>query len=236
MKLSRLITKAADTAMPHIDKCVACSIEKGVESFLCKRCCDEINARKHGDTKAKDLCAFSVYDYEGLVSKVVRDYKYNGKRYLCAYIASEMAAAVKGDYSAICHVPLHKKRLRRRGFDQAELLAKGIAKITDIPFVRAAKRTRNTRTQVSLGLVQRQENMKGAFVSTGPISGNVVLVDDVLTTGATAAECAAVLLGAGASDVFVLTFARSTGDATRKRKWSVRKMFDILKPRNFRSK
>jgi competence protein ComFC len=209
--------------MPYIDKCEACGVEKGVVNSLCKQCLRELVKLKHGDTEAKDLSAFAVYDYTGLVGKIIRDYKYNGKRYLSAFMAKQMAVAVKGGYSAICYVPLHKKRRRQRGFDQAELLAQGISETTGIPFVRAAKRIRNTRTQVSLGLKQRRENMKRAFVSTETISGNVVLVDDVLTTGATASECASALVQAGASSVFVLTFARSVGGAPKKRKWFARR-------------
>ncbi len=209
MRLSRWIQSAAGKTMPYIDECVACSIEKGVESFLCKQCRYELDKLKHGETKAKEYRAFSVFGYEGLVGKIVRDYKYNGKRYLAAFMASEMATAVKGDYSAICYVPLHKKRRRQRGFDQAEQLAKGISEITGIPFVSAAKRTRNTKTQTKLSQQQRLRNMKDAFIACGQISGNVVLIDDVLTTGATAAECAAVLKRAGSDSVFVLTFARA---------------------------
>jgi predicted amidophosphoribosyltransferase len=92
--------------MPYIDKCEACGVEKGVVNSLCKQCLRELVKLKHGATEAKDLSAFAVYDYSGLVGKIIRDYKYNGKRYLSAFMAKEMAAAVKGDYSAICNVPL----------------------------------------------------------------------------------------------------------------------------------
>lgn len=207
MKAKRLIQKAADTAMPHIDKCVVCGVEKGVENALCNHCDSELLALKYGETKAKEFSAFSVYGYDGAAGKIVRGYKYNGKRYLADFMAGKMAAAVPTGTSAVCFVPLHKKRLRQRGFDQAELLAEGIAKITGIPFVSVIARTRNTKTQTKLSQQQRRQNMKDAFIAAKPISGNVVLVDDVLTTGATAAECAAVLKCAGAADVFVLTFA-----------------------------
>ena len=209
MKLKRLIHRAVDTAMPPIDKCVVCGVEKGVADELCSHCERELLALKHGETTAKELDAFSVYKYDGAAGKIVRGYKYNGKRYLADFMAGKMAAAVPNDTGAICFVPLHKKRLRQRGFDQAELLADRIAKITGIPLAHATERTRNTITQTKLSQQQRRENMKDAFVACGQISGNVVLVDDVLTTGATAAECAAVLKGSGSGSVFVLTFARS---------------------------
>lgn len=215
--------RAADKVMPYIPNCVVCGIEKGVENSLCKRCGAKLNELKHGSTKAKELDAFSVYKYEGAAAKLVKGYKYNGKRYLSEFMADEMAKAIVGEFSAICHVPLHKKRLRQRGFDQAELLAKGIAQRTRIPFINLIERVRNTKMQTKLGEKQRRENMKGAFIGTRQISGNVVLIDDVLTTGATALECAEVLTNAGASSVFVLTFARSTGSAPAKKMWFARK-------------
>jgi ComF family protein len=147
------------------------------------------------------------------VARLVRRYKYNGDKWLSAYMAGAMTAACDMDGAdIICHVPLHEKRRRSRGFDQAEELAKRISEQTGKPFVSALRRIRNTKTQTKLNAVQRQENMRGAFESTCPVNGRVILVDDVLTTGATAAECAAVLMAAGAADVTVLTFARAMKD------------------------
>ncbi|MGI5848489.1 MAG: ComF family protein [Christensenellales bacterium] len=112
------------------------------------------------------------------------------------------------DFDYICYVPLHKKRRAIRGFDQAEELAKRISELTGIRFISALKRIRNTKTQTKLSDKERRENIHGAFEKAKDVCGNVLLVDDVLTTGATAAECAAVLLKAGAKSVYVATFAR----------------------------
>jgi len=109
----------------------------------------------------------------------------------------------------ICHVPLHDKRRKSRGFDQAEELAQQLSRLTGKPFVRALKRVRNTPTQTKLSAAERQRNVADAFESVCPVSGRALLVDDVLTTGATAAECASALLKSGAQTVVVLTFARA---------------------------
>ncbi len=219
MKIAaRLIQKVADTAMPYINKCELCAIEKSVADTLCDDCARTLDGSEFGETTAKHLSAFSLYNYDGAAGHIVRGYKYNGKRYLNNFMANKMAAAVPKETDAICYVPLHKNRLRARGFDQAKLLATGIAKITGIPLADIIKRTKNTKTQTKLNLQQRSDNMKGAFVATGTLSGNVVLVDDVLTSGTTAAECADVLISAGAGNVFVLTFARAMpGDKKRSR-------------------
>ena len=93
----------------------------------------------------------------------------------------------------VCNVPLHEKRKKTRGFDQSEEIAKRISEVTGIPFIPALRRVRNTKTQTKLSEKQRKENMKGAFEKAADVSGNALLVDDVLTTGATAGECATVL-------------------------------------------
>lgn len=119
------------------------------------------------------------------------------------------------EISCICYVPLHKKRRVSRGFDQAEELAKQVSKTTNIPLACALRRIKNTKTQTKLAEKERLENMKGAFQSIENVHGKVVLIDDVLTTGATTSECASVLREAGASNVCVLTFACSIHNDVR---------------------
>jgi ComF family protein len=109
----------------------------------------------------------------------------------------------------VAPVPLHPKRLRARGFNQALLLARGLS---DTPVAREAlTRVRHTAPQVGLNPKERRENVKGAFAVPEPagVKGkNVLLLDDLYTTGATVRECARVLRRAGAHRVDVLTVAR----------------------------
>lgn len=212
MKIGPLVKRAADALFPYVPKCIGCGIEKGVEGFLCQSCKDTLDEQRLGETKALQYSAVAVYHYDNIVKRIVRSFKYGGGKWLSAFMADEMAEALtKNDIKAdcICHIPLHPKRCASRGFDQAEELAKGIALKTDIPFVHAIRRVKNTKTQTKLNHAQRRQNMMDAFESIAPVHGNVVLVDDVLTTGATAAECAAKLIDAGAKSVSVLTFARA---------------------------
>jgi predicted amidophosphoribosyltransferase len=123
----------------------------------------------------------------------------------CTPCPGGMAMAV----TCVCHVPLHKKRRAGRGFDQAEVLARRVAHQLNVPHIPALRRIRNTKTQTKLSEPQRRENIRGAFVLAAGVSGNVLLIDDVLTTGATSAECARVLKEAGAENVLIATFARS---------------------------
>lgn len=212
MKLGLLVKKAADALFPYIPRCVGCGIEKGVDGFLCGKCKDTLDNQRLGRTAALQYDAVSVYHYDGIAKHIVRSFKYGGGKWLSAFMADEMAKALTNNHiqaECICCVPLHPKRRSIRGFDQAEELAKAVAQKTDISFINAIQRVKNTKTQTKLNQAQRKVNMLGAFESIAHVHGNVVLVDDVLTTGATAAECAAQLVRAGAQHVIVLTFARA---------------------------
>ena len=200
-----------DALFPYIPKCVGCGVEKGAQDSICSKCEAELFALAAGWARDCALPAYSLYWYDGIAARVVRGYKYGNKRWLSEFMTERMEQAAKslGGFDAVCPVPLHEKRRKSRGFDQAELLAKRIAQELNVPFVAGASRTRNTRTQTKLNREQRRENMQGAFVPAATLAGRVLLIDDVLTTGATAAACAQALVQAGAGSVTLLTFARA---------------------------
>jgi len=210
MSIRRTLKRLADLIFPYIPSCVVCGVEKGVDAYLCPACKKELDKRRAGRSAAGEFDAYSAYDYDGPAARLVRRYKYGGDKWLCAFMADAMTETcdVTG-FDVVCHVPLHDKRRKSRGFDQAEELAKTIAGKTGKPYVCALKRIRNTPTQTKLNAARRQENMRGAFESVQRVSGRVLLVDDVLTTGATTGECAEALMDAGAKSVTVVTFARA---------------------------
>jgi competence protein ComFC len=120
-------------------------------------------------------------------------------------------------------MPLHWLRQWRRGFNQSELLANALARRLGIPVINAVRRIHNTQTQTGLSNSKRRENVAGAFRvkmtrsfppaasrrRPTPVTGlRILLVDDVMTTGATASACAATLKRAGAKSVTLLTIAR----------------------------
>lgn len=108
-------------------------------------------------------------------------------------------------------VPLSGRRRAERGFDQAEALARVVARRLEVPVhpLLVRRGGDDALTQARRDRAGRLEAMRGRFVARGPVSGSVLIVDDVLTTGATAAACAQALIGAGARRVGVLTAARS---------------------------
>jgi len=211
------LKKLLDALFPYIPKCVGCGVEKGAQDSICPKCAAELTVLAAGNAEAMCFPAYSLFWYDGIAARIVRGYKYSDKRWLSIFIGSRMAGAAQemGGFDAVCHVPLHEKRRKMRGFDQAELLARHIAQELGIPFIVGAARTRNTRTQTKLNREQRRENMQGAFAPAARLFGRVLLIDDVLTTGATAAACAQTLLCAGADSVALLTFARAKEKAGR---------------------
>ena len=156
--------------------------------------------------------------YIGPVCSLIHDFKYTYKVHLRRPLSllivnhlDDVAARYHSDL--IIPVPLHVKRLRSRGFNQAILLGELLARRWQLPMERGVlQRIRWTEPQINLSADERQENVKGAFVVHEParVSGKrIILLDDVLTTGSTVAECAAVLKAAGAVEVLVVTVARA---------------------------
>ena len=141
-------------------------------------------------------------------------YKYGRVKTMVRPLGELLAAALPREeqWDAVVPVPLHWRRRWRRGFNQSELLAHAVARRWGIPVIKALKRARYTPTQTGLSNTGRRKNVAAAFaaVRRHPVSGcRILLVDDVMTTGSTAAACARVLRQAGAAGITLLTVARA---------------------------
>jgi ComF family protein len=172
--------------------------------------------------------AVAYGSYEGGLRELIHLLKYEGMRPAANVLGRMLAEAIShmkvspaptaaGTEWVMVPVPLHKTKLRQRGFNQAELIARAALKCIPAPerpclAGNVLQRRRETRSQIGLTSHQRRENMRGAFTvtRTEEINGReVLLVDDVYTTGTTVSECARVLRRAGASQVWVATVART---------------------------
>lgn len=149
--------------------------------------------------------------YEGVGKGAVHALKYAGHRPVVERVmAPLMAGCLEGErFDAVVAVPLHRARLAKRGFNQAEVIGRAVAGRIGAPFLDKLRAVRGTRDQVELTAASRRENVAGAFEARGPIAGRVLLVDDVMTTGATLDECARVLKTSGAGEVYALTLCRT---------------------------
>ena len=165
-------------------------------------CCDACLETLFQPIRLPGLLALGYY--RGGLRSAIRSYKFRGARWLAGAFGSALAQAVEAapwKPAAVTFVPLHPKRKAERGFDQAELLAIETARRLRVPCLRALRRMRSTRRQSRLTPAARRANTSGAFAGSGPVEGELLLVDDVFTTGATLSACSAVLLQAGAVSV-----------------------------------
>jgi ComF family protein len=157
--------------------------------------------------------AFSFGFYEGSLRSLVHLFKYSGMKPLARHLGEYLCRAVEGSdsYDAVVPVPLHWRKRWRRGFNQADLLAREVAARRQTTMLRALRRRQPTATQAGLTSAGRRRNVAGAFVLRPGIEvrdKRILLVDDVMTTGATANACASVLKREGARSVSLATLAR----------------------------
>ncbi len=158
--------------------------------------------------------AYSYGSYDGILRKLIQLFKYGKIMTLAQPLGQLLAHAVPRErvYDVIVPMPMHWRRRWSRGFNQSALLAEMLAKRLSIRLSPAVRRKKSTPPQAGMTATQRRAMISGAFEVTRPadVSGKrVLLVDDVFTTGATAAACARALKRAGASHVAVMTVARA---------------------------
>jgi ComF family protein len=172
-----------------------------------------------------DFARAAAYgSYESGLRELIHLLKYGGVRPAASVLGRMLAEAIAvlepelpADSMAVVAVPLHRTKLRQRGFNQAELIARAAVKVSPARdrlrlCTGVLERKRETASQIGLTIHQRRENLRGAFRVFQPelLKGREVLVvDDVYTTGATVSECARVLRRAGATKVWVATVART---------------------------
>jgi ComF family protein len=158
--------------------------------------------------------AFGYYTAE--LSSLIQAFKFHGRRNLVGLLAPLLVGTYfenwsRDDFDLVVPVPLHSKRRRERGYNQSELLARSLALQIALPCFPCLVRTRPTVPQVGLSDARREENVRKAFHcrDSSRISGKrILLIDDVMTTGATVSSAAQALLDEGALRVSVLTVAR----------------------------
>lgn len=176
--------------------------------------CADCSSRKSNFVKGRGL-----WVHQGIVSDAVYRFKYKNKRCYAPVFARELANAflpqlLAWEIEEIIPIPLHYTRRRKRGYNQTELLADELSYLTGIP-VRKNNLLRIKRTiaQKQVGGKQREENLEGAFavVKKWDPPGNVLLLDDIYTTGSTIERAAKMLKMAGVENVYFLTISIGQG-------------------------
>lgn len=220
--------------------CLFCKSDTKNSSLLCSACIEELPYLKSvclhcgkslvGDIGEKNYCGaclnqkfpfenvFIPFQYENPISRLVIDLKFNQKLLYAKILGNLMADFLTKKYQEkekpqlIIPVPLHKKRLRERGFNQALEIARPIAKKLKIPIdIYSCIRIKNTLAQSILNIEERKQNIKNAFLLKKSLEVNyVAIVDDVMTTGNTVKEFAKILKKSGIMKIDVWCCAKTT--------------------------
>lgn len=217
--------------------CELCSAPAQQTMALCKRCLGDLRQNLHAcavcanplpDAAAQRLVCgsclktppffdsvYAPYLYHPPADKLIIALKFRNRLLVAGLLAALMSKNLDGANKPDCllPVPLHRKRLRERGYNQAGELARALAKRFAIPVVRAAVRVRHTPAQSSLSLAQRERNVQGAFQLRHSFLENyrhIAIIDDVVTTGSTVNELARILRLAGMEKIQIWSFARTS--------------------------
>lgn len=164
--------------------------------------------------------SFSSIVYEGIAKQIIYTFKYKpyvtdiqavlGDLLYEGLIQKELFVKACQTEVVLVPIPLHKARYRKRGYNQASILAKKLSQKLGIPVVEMLERRKNTKSQITLSLEERKTNISGAFTlkCSDKKEATVFLIDDILTTGSTLAEAAGVLKRHGYQKVYGVTLAR----------------------------
>ena len=217
--MKRLLSALLELIYPPKCPFCRCVLEKHAEGAC--PCCEKDLPHTGSDRVQRlenGMLCLSPLRYEGAVSSAIRRYKFDGLSVYAPAFAKRMAACLREERDVtaftVTWVPLSKKRLKQRGYDQARLLAEGLAEELGLERpVPLLRKIRDTRAQsLVTDEKERRKNVKGAYQVPDPVlvkGRHILLVDDVVTTGSTLMSCAGELRRAGAAEVCAITLARS---------------------------
>lgn len=197
-------------------KCtLCCKLLQKKETDFCTACRTKLHVLE-APIKRGELFqqCYSVTDYTGEVASSLKRYKFSGMEHYAQPYGRLLAMQLlhlRAEFDILSWVPVSRKRKWKRGFDQSYLLAKTVASELGVPCVRTLKKVRDNPAQSGLkGMENRRANVKNAYCAVEPerfLNRRVLLIDDIMTTGATLSECSRILLTAGAASVQCATVA-----------------------------
>ena len=222
-----LLTEILDFFLPRV--CPGCGNRLTVdEDTVCPKCIDKIKLasperlcrefeRKFlGKNIISGFTSLYVFEEGKEFQNIVHALKYNGRFSIGTFLGEQLGKtllnmAFDWKINIIIPIPLHQLKKAERGYNQSFYIAKGIGKILNTPVKQnLVKRKKFTQTQTTMNLKEREENMRDAFIiknSNELLDKNILLIDDVITTGATISECGRILLNAGANRIYAASTA-----------------------------
>lgn len=198
-------------------RCLCCGRAVRPERLFCPGCVPALPkeplSREFPLSGGGSLAVAACFPYEKGFRRTLHRLKFQEERALArplGLLMAEAASSLGEDFDGVTWVPMSPQKLRRRGYNQSELLAKAVAKELGLPAWNLLEQVRETDTQHSLTRAQRADNVRGAYRAKGATLGKrVLLVDDIVTTGATLRACAQGLYGAGAQKVCAVCAANT---------------------------
>ena len=205
--IKEIISGVLDIIYPPYNKCIACDTEEFIG--ICPLCKSKIKRVEN-----QDNTILSYGYYGGVLKKLILSFKYD-KNFTSGNILSELLIELiykeKLEFDIICYVPMTKLAIRKRGFNQCEIICKNLSEALGIPLSRSLIKTKDTKEQKSLSKEERAKNIEGVFKVRGNdiLNKRILLIDDVVTTGSTLLECKKVLEKYTIEKITVLTIAKS---------------------------
>ena len=246
MSFYEVLNFVLDFICPENISCILCDkpIKKVNTYSLCKDCFKELNFIQDGCIKCGkpiiyhslekiDICgcsycfnksfyfdkSISCIEYSDISKSMILGFKYKNKTYMAKYISNIMKEKLdleNIEFDYITFVPLHKKRMRKRGFNQSEKIAKELSKIINIPILDCIYRKSNTNRLYNLNRQERKIELKNAFLVKENINyangKNILLIDDIFTTGSTVNEISKLLRLNNVNRIFVMTLLTKSND------------------------
>lgn len=210
--LNALTGAIADAVAPRGLICLCCD-EYSEGQLLCPACAANLASLRLTPDQAGTEHQRGVFRYEGIAKRLVVQLKdscvADAAFPLSQGMAEELRAMALPPDTVLTWVTMPQARLRQRGIDHGRTLCEAVAAQVHLPVQQLLVRTKNTHTQRGLSHDARLTNLSGSITCRTAVHGTVVLIDDVMTTGATGTLCARLLMAAGASDVRVLTATRA---------------------------
>ncbi len=200
-------------APPSCAFCGSCT--EAEEKSICRGCYEDLPWSKPAVSPAPSVleCSIAMLQYSFPVDVAIKALKFNRKLYYAPAFAEVLCSAehlLANDIDVVLPVPLHWRRKARRGFNQATEIARPLAALLGVPLLRGVRRHKSTPFQSGLDAKQRAKNLRNAFAVSAPIlHAHVLVVDDVVTTGATVRALAEELLASGTKRVSSITVARA---------------------------
>lgn len=200
-------------------KCPYCTKFISYDEIACKKCRDCFPKQSANRFAKGGYHCYSPFLYKDIFADSVKRFKFKNHPEYSKKLAQPLANVVSKNinnvkFDFVTCVPMHKKKLNKRGYNQAQLLGRDLAKLIDLPYIDALVKVKDNKEQHKCTKAERSQNVKGAYKALTPQiikNKTILIVDDIVTSGYTLGECCEILKQNGAKQVYCVTVCAATG-------------------------